>query len=57
MKGWGKEENTIELVDECDCLILDTKGYDEVHASVGTFIGFTATPLMDADYSSERDLM
>ena len=45
VKGLGKE-GTVELVDECDSLVLDAADmFISKRAKVGTLIGFTATPL------------
>ena len=57
IKDWGKDEDNVELIDECDSLILDGDKFDEIKDVVGTLVGFTATPLKDATHSSERDLI
>ena len=57
VKGLGKE-GTVELVDECDSLVLDAADmFISKRAKVGTLIGFTATPLKASTTSSERDLV
>ena len=49
--------NAIELIDECDTVILDNERFDQLRLTVGNMVGFTATPLKDAHHSSEKDLV
>ena len=49
--------DTVELIDECDTLILDNDQYDELRHRLGAFIGLTATPLKDGQHSSEKALV
>ena len=57
VKDLGKVEDNVELIDECDSLILDGDKFDDIKDEVGTLVGLTATPLKDATHSSERDLI
>ena len=49
--------NAIELIDECDTVILDNERFDQLRLTVGSMVGFTATPLKDGHHSSEKDLV
>ena len=58
VKGLGLgQHDTVELIDECDMLILDNDQYDELRHRLGAFIGLTATPLKDGQHSSEKALV
>ena len=57
VKDLAKREDTIELVDECDALVLDTDTFIEKRDAVGTMIGLTATPLKGIEHSSEEHLV
>ena len=50
-------EGTIEIVDECDALIFDSKAFVCAHKNVGALIGLTATPLKGTTHSSEKELI
>ena len=49
--------NAIELVDECDSLLLDEPKYIDKRHSIGQMIGFTATPLLAAAHASDQHLL
>ena len=53
----GAKDNTIEIIDECDALILDDASFAPNHHKVGPLIGFTATPLKSSKHSSEKELI
>ena len=50
-------EGTIEIIDECDELILDGDKFAKAHKNIATFIGLTATPIKGTTHSSEKELM
>ena len=53
----GVKEDTIEVIDECDAIILDEDKFAEQHHNIGTLIGFTATPLKSTKHSSEKEYL
>ena len=53
----GAIEDTIEIIDECDSMMIDDTSFAEAHHKVGTLIGFTATPLKGSKVSSEKELL
>lgn len=50
-------EDTIEIIDEADAILLDEDKFASQHHKVGTLIGLTATPLKGTKHSSEKELL
>ena len=56
-KNLGKGEDAIELIDDCDSLILDGDKFDHINDEIGTIIGLTSAALGNSDHSNERNLL